>query len=97
MAVNKPVNDRGNACAPTIEANAWPGAREANVEQFLSLATAVPCVLSPLVGWLVDVASFEVVFVADALVIGSAGLLTFRVREPRLLQKLDADSDDWPE
>ena len=50
----------------------------------LSLAMALPFVFSPLVGWLVDLTSFEVVFVAAALVIGTAGLLTFRLDEPRV-------------
>ena len=51
----------------------------------LSLAMAVPFVLAPAVGWLVDLTSFEVVFVAAALVIGTGGLLTSRLEEPRIL------------
>lgn len=61
----------------------------------LSLAMAVPFVLSPLVGWLVDLTSFEAVFATAALVIATAGLLTFRVQEPRIIRKLDSDSELW--
>jgi hypothetical protein len=43
----------------------------------------VPFLLSPLVGWLVDLAGFEVVFFSAMGLIGLSGLLTFRLEEPR--------------
>ena len=52
----------------------------------LKLCMAVPFLLSPLVGWLVDVIGFEAVFVSIAALMMLGGLLTFRLSEPR--QKL---------
>ncbi|MGH7128574.1 MAG: MFS transporter, partial [Planctomycetaceae bacterium] len=49
----------------------------------LRLAMAVPFLLSPLVGWLVDAIGFAPVFLAVAAAIAAAGLLTFRLHEPR--------------
>ena len=49
----------------------------------VSLCTAVPFLFSPLVGWIVDRVGFEPVFLAAACSIFLAGLLTFRLKEPR--------------
>jgi MFS family permease len=49
----------------------------------MNLCFAVPFVLSPLVGMLIDVIGFEQIFVAISVTIGIAGLLTFRMAEPR--------------
>lgn len=49
----------------------------------LSLCLAVPFCLSPLAGWLVDVTSFEAVFLVGAVLIAAGGLMTFRLAEPR--------------
>jgi MFS family permease len=49
----------------------------------VSLGLAVPFLLSPLVGWLVDVAGFKAVFFATVGLICLSGLLTFRLEEPR--------------
>jgi MFS family permease len=72
-----------------------PHAEHARYLSTVSLAMAMPFVLSPLVGWLVDLTSFEAVFVAAALVIGTAALLTSRVAEPRAFRKLDASTLPW--
>ena len=47
------------------------------------LCLAAPFVLSPLVGLLVDLLGFEVVFLSGALLILLGGCLTFRLIEPR--------------
>ncbi len=49
----------------------------------VSLCLAMPLLLSPLVGWLVDVVGYEVVFLAAAGLVVLGGLLTFRLDEPR--------------
>jgi MFS family permease len=49
----------------------------------ISLCVAAPFLLSPLVGWLVDVVGFEPVFFTAAGLVLLAGLLTFRLDEPR--------------
>jgi hypothetical protein len=49
----------------------------------LSLCLAVPFCFSPLVGWLVDLTGFAGVFAGGAVLIAVAGLLTFRLVEPR--------------
>lgn len=49
----------------------------------LSLCQAAPFVVSPLVGWLVDRFGFEPVFLGAALLLVAAGLLTWRIAEPR--------------
>ena len=49
----------------------------------LKLWMAVPFLLSPLVGWLVDAVSFEAVFITIAALVALGGLLTFRLAEPR--------------
>ncbi|MHC4877223.1 MAG: MFS transporter [Planctomycetota bacterium] len=49
----------------------------------MSLSFAVPFVLSPLAGSLIDSVGFEPVFLAISGAIGLAGLLTFRMTEPR--------------
>lgn len=49
----------------------------------MSLCFAIPFILSPLVGMLIDIIGFEPIFVAISATIGVAGLLTFRMSEPR--------------
>jgi len=49
----------------------------------MSLSFAVPFVLSPLVGGLIDSIGFEPVFVAISGTILTGGLLTYRMAEPR--------------
>ncbi len=49
----------------------------------ISLCVAVPFLLSPLVGWLVDLVGFQQVFLTAAGLIVLAGLMTFRLEEPR--------------
>ena len=48
----------------------------------MSLCLALPFCLSPLVGWIVDLTSFEVVFCAGACVLLAGWLLSFRLAEP---------------
>ncbi|MFO0899760.1 MAG: MFS transporter [Pirellulales bacterium] len=61
---------------------ARPG-QEAHYLSAVSLALALPFVVSPGVGWLVDHLGFAPVFLCGAAVILTAGLLTFRLIEPR--------------
>jgi MFS family permease len=56
----------------------------------LSICIAVPFVISPLVGLLVDITSFEAVFLSGAGVILLSGLMTFTLSEPRHREKLEA-------
>lgn len=49
----------------------------------MTLCFAVPFVLSPLVGWLIDLVGFEPIFIAISVAIGLGGVLTFRMAEPR--------------
>lgn len=49
----------------------------------LSLCVAVPFCFSPLVGWLIDVTSFELVMLSGATLIALGGVLTFWLDEPR--------------
>jgi hypothetical protein len=49
----------------------------------VSLGLAVPFLLSPAVGWLVDVSGFEAVFSGAACMILLSGAMTFRLDEPR--------------
>lgn len=49
----------------------------------MSLCFALPFILSPLVGMLIDIIGFEPIFIAISATIGTAGLLTFRMTEPR--------------
>ncbi|MEX1224945.1 MAG: MFS transporter [Pirellulales bacterium] len=49
----------------------------------LSLCLALPPMLSPLAGWLVDAAGFEVVLGGGALLILTGALLSFTLEEPR--------------
>ncbi len=49
----------------------------------VNLCLAVPMVLSPLVGWAVDVVGFAAVFLSASALIFLGGCLTFRLDEPR--------------
>jgi MFS family permease len=49
----------------------------------MGLCFAVPFVLSPLVGKLIDIISFEPIFLGISVLIGVGALLTFRMAEPR--------------
>lgn len=49
----------------------------------VSLGLAVPFVLAPAVGWLVDTIGFETVFSGAACMILLSGMMTFRLAEPR--------------
>lgn len=49
----------------------------------MSLCFAVPFVLSPVVGWMIDVFAFEPVFAGMSGVIAVGGLMTFWMPEPR--------------
>jgi hypothetical protein len=49
----------------------------------MNLCFAAPIFLSPLVGWLVDLTSFELVFIGAAVLMGLCVLLTFALDEPR--------------
>jgi hypothetical protein len=49
----------------------------------LRLCMAVPFLFSPLIGWLVDVVGFRVVFTGISAMALVGGALTFRMAEPR--------------
>jgi MFS family permease len=49
----------------------------------LGLCFGLPFVLSPLVGWLIDLTSFEAVFLGGALLIIAGGIFSFGLHEPR--------------
>jgi hypothetical protein len=49
----------------------------------VSLGLSLPFLLSPAVGWLVDAAGFEVVFMTTVVLITLSGLMTFGLEEPR--------------
>lgn len=49
----------------------------------MSLCFALPFIFSPLIGMLIDIIGFEPIFIAISATIGTAGLLTFRMSEPR--------------
>ncbi len=49
----------------------------------LTLTMAVPFLLSPLVGWLVDLWGFASVFLGATLLILSGCFMTFKLIEPR--------------
>ena len=52
----------------------------------MTLCFAVPFVLSPLVGWLIDLVGYEPIFVAISVAMGLGGVLTFRMSEPRMAE-----------
>jgi hypothetical protein len=60
-----------------------PPGQEAHYLSAVSLFLALPFVVSPAVGWAVDRVGFGPVFMIAAAVILAAGLLTFRLIEPR--------------
>jgi MFS family permease len=49
----------------------------------MGLCFAVPFILSPLIGMLIDIVGFEPIFLAISALIGLGALLTFRMAEPR--------------
>jgi len=49
----------------------------------VNLCLAVPFLFSPVVGWLVDATSFELVFLTTVCLVALSGWLTFRLEEPR--------------
>lgn len=49
----------------------------------LQLGYAVPFLFSPLIGWLIDLAGFELMFTVAIVLTLLAGLMTFRLAEPR--------------
>jgi MFS family permease len=49
----------------------------------MGLCFAVPFVLSPLIGKLIDIIGFQPIFLAISVLIGVGALLTFRMAEPR--------------
>lgn len=49
----------------------------------LGISLAVPFLCSPLVGWLIDRIGFETVFLVGSGLVLTAGLMTFRLPEPR--------------
>jgi hypothetical protein len=51
-----------------------------------ALELTVPFVLSPLVGWLIDLVGYEPIFVAISVAMGLGGVLTFRMSEPRMAE-----------
>jgi hypothetical protein len=53
----------------------------------LKLCMAVPFVFSPLIGLLVDLAGFDIVFASITLLIALGGVMTFRLAEPRRVAK----------
>jgi predicted MFS family arabinose efflux permease len=60
-----------------------PRARQPRYISTMNLCFAAPIFLSPLVGWLVDLTSFELVFIGAAVLMGLCVLLTFALDEPR--------------
>ena len=52
----------------------------------MGLCFAVPFVLSPVVGKLIDIIGFQPIFLAISVLIGVGALLTFRMAEPRHTQ-----------
>ena len=58
--------------------------------RYLSTMTfcfAVPFILSPLFGWLIDVLPYQYPFLAVSLMIAAGGVMTFRMSEPRHRRK----------
>jgi hypothetical protein len=49
----------------------------------VNLVLALPYIFSPVVGWLADVTSFELVFLAGSALILGGAVWTFRLEEPR--------------
>lgn len=58
----------------------------------MSVCFAVPFVLSPIVGKLIDIVGFEPIFLAISGVIALGGLLTFRMAEPRFERTSSGES-----
>jgi len=60
-----------------------PGDAQARYLAISQLCTAASFLASPLLGWLIDLTSFTLVFVLEAGLLVVGGLLTFRLVEPR--------------
>jgi len=58
-------------------------AAHARYQSIITMGVAIPFLLSPLAGWLIDVVGFESVFVFMILLVLLSGCLTFRLNEPR--------------
>ncbi len=58
-------------------------AAHARYQSIVTLGIALPFLLSPLAGWLIDVVGFESVFVFMVVLVLVSGCLTFRLDEPR--------------
>jgi len=58
-------------------------AAHARYQSIVTLGIALPFLLSPLAGWLIDVVGFESVFLFMILLALASGCLTFRLNEPR--------------
>ncbi len=57
--------------------------QHARYQSIVSLGVAVPFLLSPVAGWLVDVVGFRWVFLSAIVLVLLGGLMTFRLDEPR--------------
>lgn len=57
--------------------------QHAQYQSVVILGTAAPFLLSPTVGWLLDVTSYELIFLAAVVLVFAAGMLTFWLEEPR--------------
>lgn len=58
-------------------------AAHARYQSIVTLGIALPFLLSPLAGWLIDIVGFERVFVSMVVLVFVSGCLTFRLDEPR--------------
>jgi hypothetical protein len=58
-------------------------AAHARYQSIVTLSIAIPFVLSPLAGWLIDVVNYESVFLLMILLVFLSGCLTFCLDEPR--------------
>ena len=61
-------------------------AAHARYQSIVTLGAVVPFLLSPVVGWMVDVVGFEWVFLGAILLVLLSGWLTFGLDEPRTVR-----------
>ncbi len=57
--------------------------QHAQYQSVVIVGAATPFLLSPAVGWLLDVTSYELIFLSAVVLVLVAGMLTFRLEEPR--------------